>query len=48
MSETIDTHSMVQETSALTAQEAMLRDQPLLRRFAESRRQLATDPYRPL
>ncbi|MCX6982157.1 MAG: glycoside hydrolase family 32 protein [Verrucomicrobia bacterium] len=33
---------------ALAAQEAKLRDHPLLRRFAESRRKLAADPYRPL
>jgi beta-fructofuranosidase len=32
----------------LTEQEAKLRDHPLLRRFAESRLQLAADPYRPL
>jgi beta-fructofuranosidase len=34
--------------AALAAQEAKLRDHPLLRRFAESRRKLAADPYRPL
>ena len=33
---------------ALAVQEAKLRDHPLLRRFAESRRKLAADPYRPL
>ncbi len=33
---------------ALAAQEAKLRSDPLLRRFAESRRKLAADPYRPL
>jgi beta-fructofuranosidase len=31
----------------LAEQEAQLRDNPLLERFAESRRQLAADPYRP-
>ena len=29
-------------------QEAKLRDNPLMRRFAESRRKMASDPYRPL
>jgi beta-fructofuranosidase len=48
MSKTIDTHSMIQETAALAAQEEQLRANPLLSRFAESRRQLAADPYRPL
>jgi beta-fructofuranosidase len=33
---------------ALAAQEAKLREHPLLRRFAESRRKMAPDPYRPL
>jgi len=33
---------------ALVAQEAKLRDHPLWRRFAESRRKLAADPFRPL
>lgn len=33
---------------ALAVQEAKLRDHPLLRRFAESRRKMASDPYRPL
>ena len=33
---------------ALAAQEAKLRDHPLLRRFAESRRKMALDPHRPL
>lgn len=32
---------------ALASQEAILRDHPLLRRFAESRRKLAADRYRP-
>jgi hypothetical protein len=29
------------------AQEARLREDPFVRRFAESRRKLAADPYRP-
>ncbi|MBM4042328.1 MAG: glycoside hydrolase family 32 protein [Planctomycetes bacterium] len=34
--------------AARSAQEEQIRDHPLLRRFAESRRKLATDPYRPI
>jgi beta-fructofuranosidase len=33
---------------ALAAQEAKLRDNPFIQRFAESRRKMAADPYRPL
>jgi beta-fructofuranosidase len=48
MSETTEPHSMIQETAARAAQEEQLRAHPLLRRFAESRKKLATDPYRPI
>ncbi len=41
-------HTAGMKDEALAAQEAKLRDNPFMRRFVESRRKLAADPYRPL
>ena len=48
MGKAYDREEVSQMAEQRKAQEAQLRQHPALRRFAESRQKLATDPYRPL
>jgi hypothetical protein len=48
MGKPMNQHATDVDREARAAQEARVRDHPLLRRFAESRQNLASDVFRPL